>query len=43
MMEAVKIAADYACECILATINDESHWYGTKFESVLPKLMESLK
>lgn len=43
MAEAVKIAADYACECIKATIDDETHWYGTKFESVLPKLMESLK
>ena len=37
------IAADYACECIAATIPDENHWYGTKFESVLYKLIEKLK
>lgn len=43
MEQAVAIAADYACECIAATISDENHWYGTKFESVLPKLMEMLK
>lgn len=42
MEEAAKIAADYACECIRATIGDESHWYGTKFESVLYKLIEAL-
>ena len=27
----------------LFTIGDESHWYGTKFESVLGKLIEMLK
>lgn len=43
MEQAVAIAADYACECIRATISDENHWYGTKFESVLHKLMEMLK
>lgn len=43
MEQAVAIAADYACECIAATISDESHWYGTKFEAVLYKLMEKLQ
>lgn len=43
MEQAVAIAADYACECIAATISDENHWYGTKFESVLYKLIEMLK
>ena len=43
MEEAAKIAADYACECIRSTIGDESHWYGTKFESVLHKLIEMLR
>ena len=43
MEEAAQIAADYACECIRATIGDENHWYGTKFESVLHKLIEALK
>ena len=43
MEQAIGIAADYACECIRATISDENHWYGTKFESVLYKLIEMLK
>ena len=43
MEEAAQIAADYACECIRATIGDENHWYGTKFESMLHKLIEALK
>lgn len=43
MEQAVAIAADYACECIAATISDENHWYGTKFESVLYKLIENLQ
>ncbi|MPN03606.1 Pyridoxine kinase [bioreactor metagenome] len=40
--EAVKIAADYTVECILNTINDPEHWYGVKFEAVLPKLIEAV-
>ena len=43
MEEAVKIAADYACECIKATIGDENHWYGTKFEAALPYLIDALR
>ncbi len=43
MEEAIGIAADYACECIQATIGDESHWYGTKFESVLFTLIDALR
>lgn len=43
MEEAAKIAADYACECIRATIGDESHWYGTKFEAALPYLIDALR
>lgn len=41
--ESIRIAADYAIECIQATIPDESHWYGTKFESVLYKLIDALR
>ena len=41
--QAVQIAADYACECIKATIGDESHWYGTKFETALPHLIDALQ
>lgn len=36
--EAAKIAADYTVECIQATTEEENHWYGAKFEPVLPKL-----
>lgn len=43
MEQAIEIAADYACHCIEATISDKSHTYGTKFESVLYKLIEKLK
>ena len=43
MEEAIQIAANYACECIKATIEDESHWYGTKFESALHKLIKALQ
>ena len=43
MEEAMQIAADYACECIQATIGDENHRYGTKFESVLYKLIDALR
>ena len=43
MEQAIAIAADYACECIKATISDENHTYGTKFESVLYKLIEKLQ
>lgn len=36
--DAAKIAADYTVECIKATAEEENHWYGAKFEPVLPKL-----
>lgn len=40
---AAKIAADYTVECIRATIEDKDHWYGTKFETVLGKLIEAIE
>ena len=42
MFDAVKIASDYTVECIENTIGDESHWYGTKFETALPSLISML-
>ena len=36
--EAVKVAADYTVQCIKNTIDDESHWYGVKFETALNML-----
>ena len=43
MDEAVEIAGDFVCKAIENTIGDESHWYGTKFETAIPYLMELLK
>ena len=43
MEQAIQIAADYACACIQATIGDESHWYGTKFEAALPSLIDAFR
>ena len=42
MVEAAAIAADFACKCIEMTMDDESHWYGTKFETALPYLIQRL-
>ena len=41
--EAAKIAADYTVLCILDTQNDPDHWYGARFERVLPRLIERLQ
>jgi pyridoxine kinase len=41
--EAAKIAADYTLRCIEATQGDESHWYGVKFEKVLPELIQMMQ
>jgi len=41
--EAAKIAADYTVRTIENTQGDPTHWYGVKFEPVLPELMEMLK
>ncbi len=42
MFDAVKIASDYTVECIENTVDDESHWYGTKFETAIPSLVRML-
>ncbi len=42
LFEAAKIAADYTVRCIENTQDDPSHWYGVKFEPVLPELMAML-
>lgn len=41
--EAAVIAADYTLECIKNTMSDPSHWYGVKFEALIPKLIDKLK
>lgn len=40
--DAAKIAADYTVRCIEVTQGDESHWYGVKFEQVLPELIQMI-
>ncbi len=42
MEDAAAIAADFACKCIENTMDDPSHWYGTKFETALPWLIRHL-
>ena len=41
--DAAVIAADYTVKCIENTVGDPNHWYGVKFEPVLPYLIERLK
>ena len=43
LYEAAKIAADYTVKCIEATASDPEHWYGVKFEAVLPALIDRLR
>lgn len=40
--EAAGIAGEYTVKCIKNTVGDESHWYGVKFEPVLPELINAL-
>jgi len=41
--DAVKIAADFVCGSIHATVADPVHWYGVKFETELPRLIRTLE
>ncbi len=41
--EAAGIASEYTLRCIENTVDDPDHWYGVKFEPVLPYLIDSLK
>ena len=42
MGEAVEVASEFVCRSIRATIENPAHWYGVKFETALPWLMEKL-
>ena len=42
LIESAKIAGDYVLKCIKVTNEDDSHWYGAKFEPVLGDLIASL-
>ena len=41
--DAAKIAADYTVRCIENTQDDPGHWYGVKFETALPELIQMLQ
>ncbi|MDO5545375.1 MAG: pyridoxamine kinase [Eubacteriales bacterium] len=41
--ESAQIAADFTYRCIQCTAEEPAHWYGVKFEPVLPELMRMLK
>ena len=43
MEKAADIAAKFVCRCVENTFTDPNHWYGTKFETALPYLIELLK
>ena len=43
MVEAADVAAKFVCRCVENTVTDLNHWYGTKFETALPYLIELLK
>jgi len=41
-LKAGSIAADFTVQCIKNTQGDKKHWYGAKFETALPTLMQLL-
>ncbi|WP_318677976.1 pyridoxamine kinase [Treponema sp.] len=42
LIEASTIAADIVVESIKATLGDDSHWYGVKFEKAIPALVRKI-
>lgn len=43
LSQAVQIAADFVCESIRNTEKDPAHWYGVKFETALPGLIQRME
>lgn len=43
LARAMKLAADFTVRSIKATVGDENHRYGVKFEKCLPMLIDSLR
>lgn len=41
--EAVQLAADFVRKCIENTEEHSAHWYGVKFETAIPYLIQQLK
>ncbi|MCK9303446.1 MAG: pyridoxamine kinase [Bacteroidales bacterium] len=42
LYDSARIAADYTLACIEGTVDDQSHWYGVKFEPELPGLIAAI-
>lgn len=42
LYNAAALAADFTVESIKKTMDDDSHWYGVKFEKALPLLVEKI-
>lgn len=40
---AARLAADFTVSCIRNTADDPAHWYGVKFEGMLPELIKALE
>lgn len=38
--EAASAAAEFTLSAIKKTVSDESHWYGVKFEKIIPEIVE---
>ena len=43
LYDSARIAADFTCGCIERTAAQPAHWYGVKFEPVLPELIGMLR
>ena len=43
LLDAVKIAGDFVCKAIEITCAAPAHWYGVKFETALPDLIQMLQ
>ena len=43
IFDSAKIAADFTFKSIENTMDDPEHWYGVKFETVLPELIRKLE
>lgn len=42
LIQAASLAADFVVESIKQTVGDKDHWYGVKFEKVIPYLVKRL-
>lgn len=43
LFDSARIAADFVGMCIENTVKNPAHWYGVKFEPMLPRLAELVK